>query len=190
MSWNQFRQEEKNWHVSSLANSSVCNWIKIQTRQKVTVQEVSRQKVITKEPFKLWPPYLVRFSTSMVSRSGVKVKVVGQRSRSQCKKTWLCAAFNLSVFDIWPRGQRSHGSRSKVTWVKVTLGSHTKAGRLTTTSSCSIIFFLLTSQKIPCRDLSTVEYKAHAPTWITINGLFFKLIVIIYCHGPPSVNYG
>ncbi len=39
---------------------------------------------------------------------------------------------------MWPIGKRSQGSRSKVTRVKVKYGVQTKAGGLTSTSSCFI----------------------------------------------------
>ncbi len=55
----------------------------------------------------------------------MKVKVIGQRARSQCKKNLFSMTLH-SGFDIWLCDKMSWGSRSKVTgsrsnvtWVKV-----------------------------------------------------------------------
>ncbi len=52
----------------------------------------------------------------------------------------MCFTSDMVVNGQGSQGQRSHGSRSKVTWVKVKSGFQTKAGGLTTTSSCFINF--------------------------------------------------
>ena len=61
----------------------------------------------------------------IVSRSCVKVEVIGSRSRSPRQKYnfhGFCIVYwanDLQVKGLEGKGQRSHGSRSKVTWVKV-----------------------------------------------------------------------
>ncbi len=76
-----------------------------------TRQKVTRQKFISQEPFDLWSPNFA---------------------------WWWTLRFDLEVKGHMGQGQSSHGSRSKVTWVKVKWGFQTKAGGLTTTSSCFI----------------------------------------------------
>ncbi len=64
----------------------------------------------------------------MISRPSMKVKVIGQRSRSQCKKNMTLMILHC-VFDMWlfrskvsrvkvkghmGHTQRSHGSRSNM----------------------------------------------------------------------------
>ncbi len=48
----------------------------------------------------------------MTSRSCVRVKVIVQRSRSPCWKTWYFSRIFCNFIEVWPRSQRSHGSRS------------------------------------------------------------------------------
>ncbi len=71
---------------------------------------------------------------------GQKLKVVGQRSRSKhvFQRFAWCIWRHLEVKGYNCQGQRSYGSRSKVTFIKVKQGLQRKASGLTTTSSCFI----------------------------------------------------
>ena len=76
----------------------------------------------------------------MTPRSTLKVKVIGQRSRSPGLKSFrvlYCPMSNV-VMVKGHMGQRQMliGSRSKVVWIKVSLGIVIFAGGLTSTSSC------------------------------------------------------
>ena len=52
----------------------------------------------------------------MTPRSTLRVRVIGQRSRSQGQKMSFQVIFDRLALNVW--GQGSHKSRSKVTWVK------------------------------------------------------------------------
>ena len=90
----------------------------------VTRSKFNKEKFISREPFRLGAPNLTWRLTLLVPWLCVKFKVIRQRSRSRsrssCKKHDFQGLWSLhSVFDLWPRGQRSQGSRSKLTWFKV-----------------------------------------------------------------------
>ena len=74
-------------------------------------------KFISPKVFRLGSRNLVRGWTWMTPRLTLKVNVIGQRSRSSSQKTWFDASFDRLTGNLW--GQESHGSRSKVTWIKV-----------------------------------------------------------------------
>ncbi len=102
--------------MGSYASLSVCLSLYQKSLDNNSLEKNYSKKIINCEPFEVGSPNLVWW--------------------------WALTCFFsrifCNVFDIWPRGQRSNGSSSKVTWVKVKLGCHTKAGGLTATSSCFI----------------------------------------------------
>ena len=59
-----------------------------------------------------------------------------QKSLKITKNSLTC---DLEAKGHMGQGQRSHGSRSKVTWVMVKLGPQTKTGELMTRSSCFVL---------------------------------------------------
>ncbi len=84
---------------------------------------------------------MVRAWVWMTPRLTLKVRVMGQRSKSPGKKNDF--KLDLTILQVvlgvnghMGQGQRSYWSRSKVTWVKVSLKVIILAGGLMPTASC------------------------------------------------------
>ena len=95
-------------------NLYVCDLTKIQTGPKFT-----RKKVISQELFNLGSPNLVKAWTWMTSILTLRIRVIGQRSRSRGKKKHYFRSHYTILQVIYKvkgpmdRGQRSAGSGSK-----------------------------------------------------------------------------
>ena len=83
--------------------------------------------------------YLVGCNGCNLGTDGVQINLWGATHKLTCTHRFY------KRFDKWPGGQRTWGSRSKVTWIKVkaTLAKvkkrfQTKAGGLTSMASCLI----------------------------------------------------
>ena len=124
-----------NCTVGSYASLSVCPWL---DKNYWTIIHISESVMKLDQNMDVDDP---------------KVDLKGQGR--QVKKMWICDFIShltilhvmLEVKGHMGQGQRSHGSGSKVTWVKPSLKVMILAGGLTSTSSC--IFWLGVSSSWP-----------------------------------------
>ncbi len=90
----------------------------------------------------------------MTRRSTLKLKVIGFKSQGQQVKKRDLRSHLITlqvIYEVMGRmaqGQRSHGSRSKVPWARVSINVIILAGGLTSTSSCFIVFFCLNRSRL------------------------------------------
>ncbi len=131
--WGCIREPYYNWR-----NLSICSvvWLFIEPtcayawwahmhrflsfRLSVTRPKLLDNNSYLRNHLKWGLPNVVWWWTLIVSRSCMKVEVIGQRSRSPRQKCYFhgfCIVYLAN--DLWGGGgQRSRGSRSMVTWVK------------------------------------------------------------------------
>ncbi len=97
------------------------------TRKNVTRKNVTRKKIISQQPFNLGSWNLVSTWTWMTPKLTLRVRVIGQRSRSRGKKKTLFTTL-LVIFEV--KGHMGQGQRStlkvkvKVTRSKCDFRSH------------------------------------------------------------------
>ncbi len=151
-----------------LLNLTSCNlvkawtWMSPKSTLRVGVKGQGHQ--VKKKHFSglIWPTYRlslrsrvnwikIKDHVGLGQRSTLKAKVKGHQVKMLFQVSFDCLTGNVRGRGSYGSGswrQRSHGSRSKVTWVKPSLKDMVLAGGLTSTSSC---FFLL------IRDWSAID---------------------------------
>ena len=126
--------------VGSYASLSVC----LSVCLSVTRPKITRKKFISCKPFDIYPPNLDRGCIWMPSRLILKVKVIGQRSRSPGQKTWFYKSHmfhnrltgNVQGQGSWDRVKGHLGQGQRSSWLNLGLRVMILAGGLTPTSSC------------------------------------------------------
>ncbi len=66
-----------------------CPSVRLYNLCQNTRKNVTRKKFLSQEPLDLWSPNFVWWWVWTISKLCVKLKVIGQRSRSPCWKTWF-----------------------------------------------------------------------------------------------------